>query len=335
MGLNLSGRHFLKLLDFNTEEIEYLLQLSADFKALKRTGTPHRYLEGKNIVLLFEKTSTRTRCAFEVGAMDLGMGVTYLDPGSSQMGKKESIEDTARVLGRMYDGIEYRGSDQAIVEELAEKAGVPVWNGLTNEFHPTQALADILTMREEFGDTKGMKITYLGKEQGNVSDSLMVICAKLGINFCSCGPKGDVEGATHFDPEVLAECQRIAAENGCTIQLTEDIDEGVRDADVIYTDVWVGMGQSEDLWKSRIELLSPYRVTPEVMAKANPDAIFMHCLPSFHDTNTTIGAEIAEKFGVTEMEVSDEVFESKQSRVFQEAENRMHTIKAVMYATLK
>ena len=335
MGLNLSGRHFLKLLDFTTEEIEYLLQLSADFKALKRTGTPHRYLEGKNIVLLFEKTSTRTRCAFEVGAMDLGMGVTYLDPGSSQMGKKESIEDTARVLGRMYDGIEYRGSDQAIVEELAEKAGVPVWNGLTNEFHPTQALADILTMREEFGDTKGMKITYLGKEQGNVSDSLMVICAKLGINFCSCGPKGDVEGATHFDPEVLAECQRIAAENGCTIQLAEDIDEGVRDADVIYTDVWVGMGQSEDLWKSRIELLSPYRVTPEVMAKANPGAIFMHCLPSFHDTNTTTGAEIAEKFGVTEMEVSDEVFESKQSRVFQEAENRMHTIKAVMYATLK
>ena len=335
MGLNLSGRHFLKLLDFTTEEIEYLLQLSADFKALNRTGTPHRYLEGKNIVLLFEKTSTRTRCAFEVGAMDLGMGVTYLDPGSSQMGKKESIEDTARVLGRMYDGIEYRGSDQAIVEELAEKAGVPVWNGLTNEFHPTQALADILTMREEFGDTKGMKITYLGKEQGNVSDSLMVICAKLGINFCSCGPKGDVEGATHFDPEVLAECQRIAAENGCTIQLTEDIDEGVRDADVIYTDVWVGMGQSEDLWKSRIELLSPYRVTPEVMAKANPGAIFMHCLPSFHDTNTAIGAEIAEKFGVTEMEVSDEVFESKQSRVFQEAENRMHTIKAVMYATLK
>lgn len=335
MSLNLSGRHFLKLLDFTTEEIEYLLQLSADFKALKRTGTPHRYLEGKNIVLLFEKTSTRTRCAFEVGAMDLGMGVTYLDPGSSQMGKKESIEDTARVLGRMYDGIEYRGSDQEIVEELAEKAGVPVWNGLTNEFHPTQALADILTMREEFGDTKGMKLTYLGKEQGNVSDSLLVICAKLGINFCSCGPKGDVEGATHFDPEVLAECQRIAAENGCTIQLTEDIDEGVRDADVIYTDVWVGMGQSEDLWKSRIELLSPYRVTPEVMAKANPDAIFMHCLPSFHDTNTTIGAEIAEKFGVTEMEVSDEVFESKQSRVFQEAENRMHTIKAVMYATLK
>ena len=335
MALNLSGRNFLTLLDFSSEEIEYLLDLARDFKYLKRTGTPHRYLEGKNIVLLFEKTSTRTRCAFEVGAMDLGMGVTYLDPGSSQMGKKESIEDTARVLGRMYDGIEYRGSDQAIVEELADMARVPVWNGLTNEYHPTQALADILTMREEFGDTRGLKLTYLGKEQGNVSDSLMVICAKLGINFCSCGPKGDVEGATHFDPELLKACQEIAANNGCSIQLTDDIDEGVKDADVIYTDVWVGMGQSEELWKSRIELLSPYRVTSEVMGKAKPDAIFMHCLPSFHDTKTTVGAEIAEKFGITEMEVSDEVFESKCSRVFQEAENRMHTIKAVMYATLR
>lgn len=335
MALNLSGRSFLTLLDFTTEEIEYMLELSKDFKNLKRMGAPHRYLEGKNIVLLFEKTSTRTRCAFEVGGMDLGLGVTYLDPGSSQMGKKESIEDTACVLGRMYDGIEYRGSDQSIVEELADKAGVPVWNGLTNEYHPTQALADILTMREEFGDTRGLKLTYLGKEQGNVSDSLMVICAKLGINFCSCGPKGDVEGATHFDPELLETCQKIAEENGCTIQLTDNIDEGVKDADVIYTDVWVGMGQAEELWKSRIELLSPYRVTSEVMAKANPNAIFMHCLPSFHDTKTTIGAEIAEKFGVTEMEVSDEVFESDKSRVFQEAENRMHTIKAVMYATLR
>lgn len=335
MALNLSGRSFLTLLDFTTEEIEYMLELSRDFKNLKRMGAPHRYLEGKNIVLLFEKTSTRTRCAFEVGGMDLGLGVTYLDPGSSQMGKKESIEDTARVLGRMYDGIEYRGSDQSIVEELADKAGVPVWNGLTNEYHPTQALADILTMREEFGGTRGLKLTYLGKEQGNVSDSLMVICAKLGINFCSCGPKGDVEGATHFDPELLETCQKIAEENGCTIQLTDNIDEGVKDADVIYTDVWVGMGQAEELWKSRIKLLSPYRVTSEVMAKANPNAIFMHCLPSFHDTKTTIGAEIAEKFGVTEMEVTDEVFESDKSRVFQEAENRMHTIKAVMYATLR
>ena len=335
MALNLSGRSFLTLLDFTTEEIEYMLELSRDFKNLKRMGAPHRYLDGKNIVLLFEKTSTRTRCAFEVGGMDLGLGVTYLDPGSSQMGKTESIEDTARVLGRMYDGIEYRGSDQSIVEELADKAGVPVWNGLTNEYHPTQALADILTMREEFGDTRGLKLTYLGKEQGNVSDSLMVICAKLGINFCSCGPKGDVEGATHFDPELLETCQKIAEENGCTIQLTDNIDEGVKDADVIYTDVWVGMGQAEELWKSRIKLLSPYRVTSEVMAKANPNAIFMHCLPSFHDTKTTIGAEIAEKFGVTEMEVTDEVFESDKSRVFQEAENRMHTIKAVMYATLR
>ena len=336
MGVNLSGRNFLCLLDYTTEEINYLLDLAKNFKDLKRTGTPHRYLEGKNIVLLFEKTSTRTRCAFEVGAMDLGMGVTYLEPGSSQMGKKESIEDTARVLGRMYDGIEYRGSEHVKVECLGENAGVPVWNGLTNEFHPTQALADILTMREEFGeDLKGRKLTYLGKEQGNVSDSLLIICAKLGINFCSCGPKGDVEGATHFDPEVLAECQRIAAENGSYIQLTDNIEEGVKDSDVIYTDIWVGMGQSEELWKSRIALLEPYRVTKEVMAMAKPDAIFMHCLPSFHDTNTTIGAEIAEKFGVHEMEVADEVFESKQSRVFVEAENRMHTIKAVMYATLK
>ena len=334
MALNLSGRSFLTLLDFTTEEIEYMLELSRDFKNLKRMGAPHRYLEGKNIVLLFEKTSTRTRCAFEVGGMDLGLGVTYLDPGSSQMGKKESIEDTARVLGRMYDGIEYRGSDQSIVEELADKAGVPVWNGLTNEYHPTQALADILTMREEFGDTRGLKLTYLGKEQGNVSDSLMVICAKLGINFCSCGPKGDVEGATHFDPELLETCQKIAEENGCTIQLTDNIDEGVKDADVIYTDVWVGMGQAEELWKSRIKLLSPYRVTSEVMAKANPNAIFMHCLPAFHDLKTKIGKEIHEKFGISEMEVTDEVFESPQSVVFDEAENRMHTIKAVMLATL-
>ena len=331
MPINLSGRPFLRLLDFSTEEIEYLLKLSKNFKDLKRTGTPHRYLEGKNIVLLFQKTSTRTRCAFEVGAMDLGMGVTYLDPGSSQMGKKESIEDTARVLGRFYDGIEFRGFAQTDVEDLAENAGVPVWNGLTTEWHPTQMLADILTVQENFNyDIKGLKFVFFGDLKNNMGRSLMVMCAKLGMNFVGCGPKD-----CWMDEELIKTCEGIAAENGCTIQLTEDIDEGVRDADVIYTDVWVGMGQSEDLWKSRIELLSPYRVTPEVMAKANPGAIFMHCLPSFHDTNTTIGAEIAEKFGVTEMEVSDEVFESKQSRVFQEAENRMHTIKAVMYATLK
>lgn len=333
--MDLVGHDFLTLLDFTPAEIGYLLDLAAELKAKKRAGIPHDTLRGKNVALIFEKTSTRTRCSFEVAAHDLGMGTTYLDPTGSQIGKKESIADTAQVLSGMFEGIEYRGYGQAIVEELAKYASVPVWNGLTNEYHPTQALADILTMREEFGDTRGMKLTYMGKEQGNVSDSLMVICAKLGINFCSCGPKGDVEGATHFDPELLERCQEIAAQNGCTIQLTEDIDEGVKDADVVYTDVWVGMGQAEELWKSRIDLLSPYRVTPEVMAKANPGAIFMHCLPSFHDTQTTIGAEIAEKFGVTEMEVSDEVFESAQSRVFQEAENRMHTIKAMMYATLR
>lgn len=267
---------------------------------------------------------------------DVDMGVTYLEPGSSQMGKKESIEDTARVLGRMYDGIEYRGFEQEKVEELAAKSGVPVWNGLTTEFHPTQVLADVMTMREVFGDTKGRKLTFFGKAAGNVADSLMVICAKLGIDFCSCGPiGGNSDGATSYDPELLETCGKIAAENGSTITITEDIDEGARDADVIYTDVWVGMGQPAELWKSRIELMSPYRVTAEVMAKAKPGAIFLHCLPSFHDVNTTVGAQIAEQFGVTEMEVTDEVFESKQSHVFQEAENRMHTIKAVMYATLK
>lgn len=335
MALNLSGRSFLTLLDFSREEIEYLLQLAADFKALKRTGTPHRYLEGKNIVLLFEKTSTRTRCAFEVGGMDLGMGVTYLDPGSSQMGKKESIEDTARVLGRMYDGIEYRGFEQEKVEELAAKAGVPVWNGLTTEFHPTQALADILTMREEFGnDLAGRKLVFMG-QVGNTADSLLVICAKLGIDFVQCGPQGEMEGNRTYRPWIWDACQEIAKETGAHLCVTESIDEALAGADAVYTDVWVGMGQPDDLWKLRIGQLDPYRVSSEVMAKANSDAIFLHCLPAFHDTNTTIGAEIAEKFGVTEMEVSDEVFESKQSRVFQQAENRMHTIKAVMYATLK
>ena len=335
MGVNLSGRSLLKLLDFSTEEIEYLLDLSRNFKDLKRTGTPHRYLEGKNIVLLFQKTSTRTRCAFEVGGMDLGMGVTYLDPGSSQMGKKESIEDTARVLGRMYDGIEYRGFEQEKVEELAAKAGVPVWNGLTTEFHPTQALADILTMREEFGrDLKGRKLVFMG-QVGNTADSLLVICAKLGIDFVQCGPQGDMEGNRTYRPWIWEACREVARETGAHLSVTEDIDEAMADADAIYTDVWVGMGQPDGLWKLRIAQLEPYRVTADVMRKANPDAIFLHCLPSFHDTNTTVGAEIAEKFGVAEMEVSDEVFESKQSRVFLQAENRMHTIKAVMYATLK
>ncbi len=330
MPVNLQGKSFLKLLDFTSEEIRYLLELSKQFKQLKLTRTPHRYLEGKQIVLLFEKTSTRTRCSFEVAGRDLGMGVTYLDPGSSQMGKKESIEDTARVLGRMYDGIEYRGYAQSIVEELAAKAGVPVWNGLTTEFHPTQMLADIMTMEENFGHLKGLKVVFMGDAGNNVGNSLMVVCAKMGMNFVACGPKEQMPTA-----ELVETCQKIAAENGCTVTLTEDVREGTKDADVIYTDIWVSMGEPDDIWERRIALLEPYRVTREVMANAGKDAIFMHCLPSFHDTNTTIGAQIAEKFGVREMEVADEVFESRQSKVFDEAENRMHTIKAVMYATLK
>ena len=330
MPVNLQGKNFLKLLDFTSEEIRYLLELSKQFKQLKLTRTPHRYLEGKQIVLLFEKTSTRTRCSFEVAGRDLGMGVTYLDPGSSQMGKKESIEDTARVLGRMYDGIEYRGYAQSIVEELAAKAGVPVWNGLTTEFHPTQMLADIMTMEENFGHLKGLKVVFMGDAGNNVGNSLMVVCAKMGMDFVACGPKEQMPTA-----ELVETCRKIATENGCSITLTEDVKEGTRNADVIYTDIWVSMGEPDDIWEKRIALLEPYRVTKEVMANAGKDAIFMHCLPSFHDTNTTIGAQIAEKFGVREMEVADEVFESRQSKVFDEAENRMHTIKAVMYATLK
>ncbi len=331
MGVNLSGRNFLKLLDFSTEEIEYLLKLSRNFKDMKRAGVPHRYLEGKNIVLLFQKTSTRTRCAFEVGGMDLGMGVTYLDPASSQMGKKESIEDTARVLGRMYDGIEFRGFDHADVEELAANAGVPVWNGLTTEWHPTQMLADILTVQENFNyDIKGRTLVFMGDAKNNVARSLMVVCAKLGMNFVACGPESCMPTA-----DVIDACQPIAAENGCTIKLTQDVADACTGADVIYTDVWVSMGEPDEVWESRIRDLTPYRVTADVMALAKPEAIFLHCLPSFHDTNTQIGAEKAEQYGITEQEVTDEVFESKQSKVFDEAENRMHTIKAVMYATLK
>ena len=330
MGVNLSGRHFLKLLDFTPAEIRYLLDLSKGFKDMKRNGVPHDYLRGKNIVLLFEKTSTRTRCSFEVAGRDLGMGVTYLDPGSSQMGKKESIEDTARVLGRMYDGIEYRGFAQSIVEDLAANAGVPVWNGLTTEFHPTQMLADILTAEENFGNMKGKKLVFMGDAGNNVGNSLMVVCAKLGINFVACGPAKQMPSA-----ELIETCRKIAAENGSTVEITEDVKEGTKGAHVIYTDIWVSMGEPAELWAERIKLLEPYRVTKEVMANADKDAIFMHCLPSFHDTNTTIGADIAKQFGVTEMEVADEVFEGPQSRVFDEAENRMHTIKAVMYATLK
>ncbi|MGN0985289.1 MAG: ornithine carbamoyltransferase [Candidatus Enterenecus sp.] len=330
MAVNLRGRNFLKLLDFTPAEIRYLLDLSKQFKQLKLTKTPHRYLEGKNIVLLFEKTSTRTRCAFEVAGRDLGMGVTYLDPGSSQMGKKESLEDTARVLGRMFDGIEYRGFAQSLVEELAANAGVPVWNGLTTEFHPTQMLADLLTIEENFGYLKGLNFVFMGDAGNNVGNSLMVACAKMGINFTACGPTKQMP-----DPELIETCKAIAAENGSTVTITEDVQAATKGAHVIYTDIWVSMGEPDSVWAERIELLSPYQVNKAVMENADPNAIFMHCLPSFHDLKTTIGAEINEKFGIPEMEVTDEVFESKQSKVFDEAENRMHTIKAVMYATLQ
>lgn len=330
MGVNLSGRSYLKLLDFTTQEIEYLITLSENFKNLKRTGTPHKYLEGKNIALIFEKTSTRTRCAFEVGAYDLGMGVTYLDPTGSQIGKKESIADTARVLGRMYDGIEYRGFSQKTVEELAKYAGVPVWNGLTDEFHPTQMIADALTIKEHKGHFKGLNFVYMGDARNNMGNSLMVMCAKLGMNFTACAPK-----ELFPEEELVATCREIAKENGCTITLTDDAMAGTKNADVIYTDVWVSMGEPAEVWEQRIAQLRPYQVNKALMDNAKEDAIFMHCLPAFHDTKTKTGAEMAEKFGVTEMEVTDEVFESRQSVVFDEAENRMHTIKAIMYATLK
>ncbi len=329
MAVNLRGKSYLKLLDFTPAEIRYLLDLSKDFKSMKRSGVPHKYLDGKNIVLLFEKTSTRTRCSFEVAGRDLGMGVTYLDPGSSQMGKKESIPDTARVLGRMYDGIEYRGYSQQLVEELAKYSGVPVWNGLTDQFHPTQMLADLLTIEEKLGRLKGVNFTYMGDARNNMGNSLMVACAKMGLNFTACAPK-----ALFPAQELVDTCRAIAAENGCTVTLTEDVKGGTANADVIYTDIWVSMGEPEGVWAERISLLTPYQVNAAAMKNARDTAIFMHCLPSFHDTRTTIGAEIAQKFGISEMEVTDEVFEGRQSVVFDEAENRMHTIKAVMYATL-
>jgi len=329
MPVNIRGRSFLKLLDYTPAEIRYLLDLSKEFKRLKRSGVPHRYLENKNIVLLFEKTSTRTRCAFEVAGNDLGMGVTYLDPGSSQMGRKESIADTARVLGRMYDGIEYRGFSQELVEDLARYAGVPVWNGLTDQFHPTQMLADLLTMEEKFGSLRGLRFTYMGDARNNMGNSLMIACAKMGIHFTACAPKELFPA-----PALVEQAEAIAAENRCSVRLVEDVNEGTRGADVVYTDIWVSMGEPDSVWETRIKLLRPYQVNAAVMANAAPGAVFMHCLPSFHDTKTTIGAEIAEKFGIPEMEVTDEVFESAQSVVFDEAENRMHTIKAVIYATL-
>lgn len=329
MAVNIRDRSFLTLLDYTKEEVEYLLSLSADFKNLKRNGTPHRYLEGKNIVLLFEKTSTRTRCAFEVAGLDLGMGVTYLDPAGSQMGKKESIRDTARVLGRMYDGIEYRGYSQELVEELARYAGVPVWNGLTDKFHPTQILADLLTIHEKFGYLKGLNFTYMGDARNNMGNSLMLGCAKMGLNFTACAPK-----ALFPEEELVTLAQSMAAQQGCTVTLTDDVQAGTKDAHVVYTDIWVSMGEPDTVWASRIEQLKPYQVNAAAMDNADPAAIFMHCLPSFHDTATTIGAEINDKYGLPEMEVTDEVFESARSVVFDEAENRLHTIKAVLYATL-
>lgn len=330
MAKNLQGRSFLKLLDFTAEDIRYLLDLSKQFKSLKLTKTPHRYLEGKNIVLLFEKTSTRTRCAFEVASLDLGMGVSYLDPNSSQMGKKESIADTARVLGRMYDGIEYRGFSQKIVEELSAYAGVPVWNGLTDEFHPTQMLADLLTIEENFGKLKGINFVYMGDTRNNMGNSLLIACAMMGINFVACGPK-----ELKPSEDLIEKAYDLAKISGATINFSEDIESSCKNADVIYTDIWVSMGESDEVWESRIKMLKKYQVNSKVMSYAKDSAIFLHCLPSFHNRETTIGEEIYNKFGIAEMEVSNEVFESKQSKVFDQAENRMHTIKAVMFATLK
>ena len=327
--INLKGRNFLTLLDFTPAEIQYLLDLSADFKAKKKAGIPHRVHDGKNIVILFAKDSTRTRCAFEVAGHDLGMGVTYLGPSGSQMSKKESIADTARVLGRMYDGIEYRGFQQAIVEDLSKYAGVPVWNGLTNEYHPTQILADFLTIQEYFGALKGKKLVYMGDARYNMGDSLMVGCAKMGMHFVACAP------AEYFpNKELIAQCQAIAAETGATLEFLTDPTEATKNADVIYTDVWVSMGEPDEVWNGRIKDLTPYRVTKKLMDNAGKQCRFMHCLPAFHDLNTDIGKQIYEKFGIDCMEVTEEVFESEQSIVFDEAENRMHTIKAVMAATL-
>jgi ornithine carbamoyltransferase len=327
---SLKGRDFLKLLDYTPEEIEQLLSVAVGLKKKKHNHEPHRYLEGKQIAIIFEKDSTRTRCSFEVAAKDLGMSVTYLGPTGSQMGKKETIADTARVLASMYDGIEYRGWGQEVVEELARYSKVPVWNGLTNEFHPTQMLADIMTIREEFGDTKGRKLVFCGDARNNVGNSLMVICSKLGMHFACCAPK------ELFPEESLVnQCREICNQTGGSITLTEDIMEGTKDADAIYTDVWVSMGEPMELWEQRINLLRPYQVNMTVMNNAKPNAIFLHCLPSFHNTGTTIGKDIYEKFGLTEMEVTDEVFESSHSRVFEEAENRMHTIKAVILETLR
>lgn len=327
--MNLEGRHFLTLKDFTPDEITYLLDLAADLKEKKKNRVPIDKYRGMNVALIFEKTSTRTRCSFEIAAHDMGMGATYLDPKSSQIGKKESIKDTARVLGRMFDGIEYRGYGQEIVEELAKYAGVPVWNGLTNEFHPTQMLADMLTIREHFGYLKGIKLVYMGDARYNMGNSLMIACAKMGMHFVACTNK------KYFpEPELIAACEEYAKESGATLTFTEDVMEGTKGAHVIYTDVWVSMGEPDEVWEERIRELSPYKVTMAAMRNAGEQCIFLHCLPAFHDLETTVGKEIKERFGLDDMEVTDEVFECPQSKVFDEAENRMHTIKAVMVATL-
>ncbi len=327
--MNLKGRNFLTLKDFTPEEIRYFLDTAKELKEKKKKGVVERPLEGKNIALIFEKTSTRTRCSFEVAAHDLGMGVTYLDPSGSQIGKKESIADTARVLGRMFDGIEYRGYGQEIVEELAKYAGVPVWNGLTNEYHPTQMLADLLTIEEQFGHLEGIKLTYMGDARYNMGNSLMIACSKMGLHFTACAPK------EYFPNEALVkECEAYAQASGGSVTLTEDVSEGTKDADVLYTDVWVSMGEPDEVWEERIRALSPYQVNAAAMAGAKEDAVFMHCLPAFHDLNTGIGREIHEKYGLTEMEVTHEIFEKYADVVFREAENRMHTIKAVMAVTM-
>ena len=327
--MNLKGRNFLTLLDFTPEEITGLLDLAAELKAKKKAGVAHDDFKGKSIALIFEKTSTRTRCSFEVAAYDLGMHVTYLDPTGSQIGKKESIADTARVLGRLYDGIEYRGFGQEIVEELAKHAGVPVWNGLTNEYHPTQILADMLTIRERFGSLAGRKLVFMGDCRYNMANSLMIGCAKLGLHFVACGPEG------YFpNPDLVARCEKIAAQTGGSVTLETDPMQATKNADVIYTDVWVSMGEPMEAWEERISKMLPYQVTKKVMENAGESAVFMHCLPAFHDLNTGIGRQIGERFHLDALEVTDEVFESKQSIVFDEAENRMHTIKAVLAATL-
>ena len=327
--VNLKGRNFLTLRDYSAEEIEYLLDLAAKLKKMKKDGVTDKCLEGKNVALIFEKTSTRTRCSFEVAAHDLGMGTTYLDPKGSQIGKKESIADTARVLGSMFEGIEYRGFGQEIVEELAKYAGVPVWNGLTNEYHPTQMLADMLTIREKLGRLKGVKLVYMGDARYNMGNSWMIACAKMGMNFTACAPK-----EYWPDKELIKACEEYAAVSGATLTFEEDPVKATKDADVLYTDVWVSMGEPDEVWAERIKALTPYRITMEIVKNASDSVIFMHCLPAFHDLKTTVGREIYEKFGLTEMEVTDEIFESEYSVVFDEAENRMHTIKAVMAATL-